>query len=465
MRKDPGKVLIIGGGPTGLGAACRLEELGFSDFLVLEADERTGGLSKSYLDSKGFTWDLGGHVQFSHYRYYDGVLDEALKDRWLWHERESWVWLKNRFIPYPLQNNIHYLDDGDLRRALAGLEQAASRRACEPPPGNFRDWVIRTFGQGLAQLFLLPYNYKVWGYPLETLSWHWIGDRVSVPDIERIRETIRTRRDDVCWGPNSRFRFPEKGGTGAIWEAVTRRINPARLSLGSVIVGVDLDRRCIRLSDGRAFGYDTLLTTMPLDRFVLIADRLPAALKTKARELTHGSVHLLGFGLRGGRPDTLAKKCWMYFPEENSPYYRVTVFSNYSPNNTPEGHWSLMAEVSETRHRKVHPGRIAGECLGSLRRDGLLERDADTTSVWTMRLEHAYPTPTIGRDDALEALQGELERRRVFSRGRFGGWKYEVGNQDHCFMQGVEWANRVIAGEPEVTYASPETISRSGSPR
>ncbi len=30
-------------------------------------------------------------------------------------------------------------------------------------------------------------------------------------------------------------------------------------------------------------------------------------------------------------PDDLATKCWMYFPEDNAPFYRATVFSNYSP--------------------------------------------------------------------------------------------------------------------------------------
>jgi len=45
----------------------------------------------------------------------------------------------------------------------------------------------------------------------------------------------------------------------------------------------------------------------------------------------------------------------MYFPEDNCPFYRVTVFSNYSPNNVPDikTHWSLMAEVSESPHKPV----------------------------------------------------------------------------------------------------------------
>jgi protoporphyrinogen oxidase len=77
--KDPGRVLVVGAGPTGLGAAWRLHELGCDDFLVLEAGETPGGLASSFRDEHGFTWDVGGHVQFSHYAYYDSVLDRAVR--------------------------------------------------------------------------------------------------------------------------------------------------------------------------------------------------------------------------------------------------------------------------------------------------------------------------------------------------------------------------------------------------
>ena len=66
--------LIIGGGPAGLGAACRLQQKN-KDWHLLEAEDHVGGLSSSFVDENGFTWDLGGHVQFSHYDTFDHYMD------------------------------------------------------------------------------------------------------------------------------------------------------------------------------------------------------------------------------------------------------------------------------------------------------------------------------------------------------------------------------------------------------
>ena len=71
------------------------------------------------------------------------------------------------------------------------------------------------------------------------------------------------------------------------------------------------------------------------------------------RRFVHSSSHIVGVGLRGTVPDALKTKCWIYFPEPHMPFYRATVFSNYSANNAPPGHWSLMAEVSESPQKPV----------------------------------------------------------------------------------------------------------------
>ncbi|HRY30632.1 MAG TPA: FAD-dependent oxidoreductase [Elusimicrobiota bacterium] len=460
MKKSGEVVVIVGAGPAGLGAAWRLQQGGHDNFVVLEANSHPGGLSASFVDEKGFTWDLGGHVQFSHYPEYDSVLRKALGNDWLYHQRESWIWIHRRFVPYPFQYNFHLLGHriadavlGDLRHLAA----SSPRR----PASNFQEWIRRTFGRALGALFMVPYNQKVWGVPLHRMSARWVGERVAVPDVERVARNVESGRTDITWGPNNLFQFPRQGGTGAIWSAVSRFIRSGRIQYGESVRRVFLKEHAVETSSGRRWRYDHLFNTMPLDIFCDISPDLAPRPRRAARRLQHGAVHVVGVGLRGGRPDSLRTKNWMYFPEPNSPYYRVTVFSNYSPRNVPPGpgHWSLMAEVTETRFKKVDSKTLVRDVLRALRQDRLIPHSRHIVDIWRRRVEHAYPTPTLERDELLGAILPSLEARSVFSRGRFGGWKYEAGNQDHCFMQGVEWAERFLYGKKETTYDVPERIN------
>lgn len=451
---DPGRIVIIGAAPTGLGAAWRLRELGHTEFEIIDRQPHAGGLAASHLDDNGFTWDIGGHVQFSHYAYYDDVLD-ALPIEWLRHQRQSWVWLNQRFVPYPFQNNIHRLDAADRDRILHGLE-LSRERAQDAVPSNFGEWIERTFGQGMADLFLVPYNRKVWGYPPEMLSTSWVGERVAVPDVGRIRRNIAGNRDDVSWGPNDTFRFPLHGGTGAIWSAVAQRLDGNCLRLGQSVERVDPGTRTITLSGGETRSFDTLISTIPVPELCRRSPALPPAVQAAAESLTYSSTHVFGIGLRGPMPDALVKKCWMYFPEAHNPYYRVTVFSNYSPKNVPAGdHWSLMAEVSETAMKPVDHGTIREQVKAAMREDGLIGKGSEIVSEWHHFERYGYPTPTLGRDVALETIHAGLEPLRMFSRGRFGAWKYEVSNQDHSFMQGVELVDRLLGVGEEYTLPRP----------
>lgn len=458
--RDPGRVLILGAGPTGLGAAYCFHAAGNTDFLLVDAGHAAGGLASSYVDSHAFTWDIGGHVQFSHYRRYDALLDLALGDKWLHHERESWIWIKNRFVPYPFQNNIHRLDVEDRNRVVEGLERAAQSTRLNAHP-NFRAWIKDVFGDGLAELFLYPYNLKVWGFPLEMLGTRWMGERVAVPDLARIRRNIEDNRDDTSWGPNNTFRFPLVGGTGAIWRAVAALLPPAKLQFGTAAVRIDLEGHAVLFNDGRRIAYDHLITTLPLDLLCQMCDGLSTEARNAATSMLHSSVHIMGIGLRGPKPSAVGRKCWMYFPEPHSPYYRITVFSNYSPNNVPpgEGYWSLMAEVCESVYKPVDSEALSGWTVRALGEDGLIEPDTEVVSIWHKRAEHGYPTPFLGRDEALACILPELERHRVFSRGRFGAWKYEVSNQDHACMQGMEVAERLLGTGEEITIVRPDYVN------
>ena len=146
------RIVILGAGPTGLSAAWRLQEHGHHDWMLLESSERPGGLSMSVRDDAGFTWDLGGHVIFSHWKYFDRLLVQALGDQWVEHQREAWVWMRERWIPYPLQNNIWRLPPDELVKCLAGLVEV-HRAPNGEPPRTFADWLMRSFGSGLSKGF------------------------------------------------------------------------------------------------------------------------------------------------------------------------------------------------------------------------------------------------------------------------------------------------------------------------
>jgi protoporphyrinogen oxidase len=455
MIRDDKKIVIIGAGPCGVGAAWRLHELGMTNYEVFERNPYAGGLSSSFVDEKGFTWDIGGHVLFSHYDYFDQVMETAIPgEGWVPHERESWIWIKNRFIPYPLQYNIGRLPEREMVECLVGLIHCSQENLQD---ANFLEWILHTFGEGIAKHFLIPYNKKVWAYPLEELSVQWTGERIAVPDVKRVIDNIMQEKDDCSWGPNNTFRFPLYGGTGAIWRSLAEKLPPEKIHFNSELIALNGEKRVLKFKDGREEHYDYLITTIPIDQLIEVTRGISSS---KEDSFVYSSSNIIGIGLQGEPPEKLRTKCWMYFPEDDNPFYRVTVFSNYSPNNVPKGeYWSLMGEVSESPQKPVDHAHLIDEALQGFYNTRLVEKNTPIVSTWSYRAEYAYPTPFLRRDELLDRYLVDLQKKNIYSRGRFGAWKYECGNQDHVLMQGVEAAENILFGTPELTLHYPSFVN------
>jgi protoporphyrinogen oxidase len=444
------KTLIIGAGPTGLGAAYKLNEINENDFVILEKTNCPGGLSSTFTDEKGFLWDIGGHVQFSHYEYFDKAMLNALgKDGWLHHERESWVWMRNRFIPYPFQNNIHRLPEKEMLDCLDGLENRDSNLKLN----NFEDWIQANFGKGISKHFLIPYNYKVWAHYPKDMNNEWMGERVSTIDLDRIKENIKLNRDDVSWGPNNTFQFPLKGGTGAIWKAIANRVGKEKIITDCEVIKIDTGKKIAYDKKGNEYHYQNILSTIPLKSLVDITANISKAIKEKAHKLKHSNTNIVGIGIEGELPKHLEKKCWMYYPEDDCPFYRVTVFSNYSPNNVPDRkkHISFMTETSESEFKPVNQEKLVQQTIEGLRNTNMITDEHKIISTWKFRAPFGYPVPSNERDNILKEVIPYLDNLKLYSRGRFGSWKYEVSNQDHSFMQGAEWVSKIYEGKNEET--------------
>jgi hypothetical protein len=213
----------------------------------------------------------------------------------------------------------------------------------------------------------------------------------------------------------------------------------------------------------------------------VINGEMPRDIKQAAAGLKHSGGFMIGIGIKQPCPSS---KSWMYFPEANCPFYRVTYLSNYSPFMTPDKdtHYSLLCEISYSEFKHVDEKTILDETIQGLVNSGMItDRDrADIVSTWVYKADYSYPTPSVERDKILSKVIPYLEANEIYSRGRFGMWKYEVSNTDHSLMQGVELINRLLRGESESTigmkYASTSdgrnaavhersTLAGSGDPR
>jgi hypothetical protein len=186
-------------------------------------------------------------------------------------------------------------------------------------------------------------------------------------------------------------------------------------------------------------------------------DHAPAQVREATKKLLFNRLFSVGVGLRRPSPST---KNWIYFPNPATPFYRMTYLSNYSPDIVPGGdtsrYCSLLMETTYSRFRPLPEGDLAKSVIDGLVAEGILEATdlPAIESVYLIHAGHAYPIPSVDRDEALATIQSYLESKEIYSRGRFGSWKYEIGNQDHSLMQGKEVADRWLDGSEEEVFRS-----------
>lgn len=446
---DSPRIVIIGAGPCGLGCGRELANLGHENWLIVEKDSVAGGHAGSVTDPQGFTWDFGGHVVFSHYGEFDKLLEEIMGDEVYHHERSSYIRFDDRWVPYPFQNNLRHLPPEVAYECVVGLIEATGGDT----EMDFATWMNAVFGEGITKHFMLPYNFKVWATPADRMQSKWIGERVSVLDYKKAIQTIVFGQDDAAWGPNNMFMFPAHGGTGEIYRRLAATMKD-HISYNRDLVSIDVREKVLRFADGSEERYDVLVSTMPLDILVGTIDHCPDPLRKSAGDLEHNGVYMVGIGYEAPLKDD---KSWMYFPQEHAPFYRATNFAKYSPANVPDGdtarYCAYMTEVSYSPYKEEPRESLEERVEQGLRAAGVVEGTPEIVSMHVEDIDYAYPVPTLKRDKALATIQPWLLEHDVYSRGRFGSWKYEIGNMDHAVKMGVDVARLLIEDTPEEVWS------------
>lgn len=214
--------------------------------------------------------------------------------------------------------------------------------------------------------------------------------------------------------------------------------------------------------------YNYILSTIPIVELGRLTELAPNI------DLKYSTVVLVGLGLRRPQSDWASGVSWAYFPSPELCFYRCTFLSNFSTQMTPDcdKYWSVLCEIGvrndekideEDILRKTIDGRLTSEnttvislsenssISGLISRNVFSSRD-QVVDQWSRVLHYGYPIPTLTRDEELRKAHALFEPQSIYSRGRFGGWKYEAANQDHSFAMGYELINRWLFGTPETVY-------------
>ncbi|KAK6754404.1 hypothetical protein RB195_013422 [Necator americanus] len=465
MNEDRSKkFVIIGSGPTALGAAYRLHELIVSgrlpnstEVLVIEKEDEVGGLARSVTDRRGFTWDLGVHVTgFSKYQKFTNVINRAVSQwnnvprcvkAYMRHIIKNDDNVEANYIPYPVQDSIPYFPAGIKMQCL---HEISSTSTATDLARNFDEFTLYTFGPTLQKVFIKPYNEKVWTVSLAEMNCAWVENRVPRTSIEDLKRRCQLTRGELDEEENkkakSMFRYPRDfRGIGELWKTVASELPAHWFRLGCPVIGIDPRKKEVLLGNGYVIGYDYVISTMPIVELGRMSGLCPKI------NLRHSKVVLVGIGMRRPQPEFTEQLSWLYFPQPDIIFYRCTFMSNFNERLTPNAalFWSVLVEIGMAIDEPVDKDTIIESTIRDLIEHGIIYPTNRIESKWLHVLPYGYPIPTLNRDEELKNVHRTLENEHIYSRGRFGSWRYEVANQDHSFTMGIDVVDKILYGTDE----------------
>ncbi len=424
-------LMILGGGLSGLSAAHN------SDGIVFEQDGRVGGHAKS-ARRDGFVFDEGIHVLHTKNQYVLDLLDRTganLKVR----TREAWIQSFGALTRYPFQANTFGLPVAIAKDCLLGfIENDFNDRDAIK---NYSDWIHFMFGKGIARHFMVPYSEKFWGVPATSLTTEWVSIRHPRPTMEEVIEGA-LHEQTKGFGINAEFKYPERGGFGAIGEAIGATVKD-RLRLGMRVTKVDGAKRQVEFNHEQWIPYDRVISTIPLPELVPLMIDAPADVVEAARQLRCNSILVVNLGIK--RPH-ITNKHWIYYSERDYSFFRISFPFNKGAEMVPAGCSSVSAEIAFGPNDPLpaSPDGMVERVIGDLRRAGVLLPDDDVVFTDTIVVKYGYVIFDAVRRAAVKRIHDFLEARAIQPCGRYGEWAYLWS--DEAILSGRKAAERALAG-------------------
>ena len=427
------RIIILGAGLAGLSAAWHLQRRGL-DCLIFEKESEVGGLCRSKKIG-GFTFDCDGHLLHFKHRYTFDLVKSLLRNNLVKHQRSAWIYSYGKFTRYPFQANLYGLPKSVVQDCLLGFIEVYNNGYKKTNNNySFRDWIIQTFGKGIARYFMVPYNTKFWTTPPERLTCEWLNGFIPTPSLKEIIEgTIEESQRQ--FGYNAHFWYPKKGGINQLPLALASHIK--NLHCNCEIIEINLAKKDIRLASGDRERFDFLISTIPLPEIPHLIKELPQETASLFKKLRWNSIFNLNLGMHKKDGSRIH---WVYFPQKDTCFFRVGFFHNFSSYLTPGDKSSLYVEVSYSKEKPIDKSNIILQIKENLKKAGLLSKEGHICCQDINDIKYGYPIYDYNYSSARKMILKFLTQNNIICCGRYGFWRYL--SMEDVILHGKEIASK-----------------------
>lgn len=411
-------IAILGAGISGLSCASILRQKGF-DLRIFEKEKHVGGLCRSKV-TNGYVFDLhGGHVFNSKYDdVREWVFSKLDSDKWHYSVRNAKILYNGRLISYPFELALAELD---VREAIECLVDFVKPKGHEPD--NFRDWLIWNFGQAICERYMIPYNNKIWAFPLHEMCVDWIKGKMPLPTIREVVTALLTKDPKERKMPHSTFYYPLQGGIQSLINAIINEVSEIKtdFQLNSL--------ECIGkkwVINGEDY-FDHVICTIPLKELTRVL-KLPEKVKRAIEDLKYNS--LTTTICESSKNDNIS---WIYVPSKEYRAHRLVFQGNFAPGNCPEGKSSITIETIG----KIDPDNQVNEFKRCDQPKEIQLEDIIDTSF----TEYAYMIFDKNYPENINLINSYFKDINFTLLGRFAEWKYY--NMDVCIKRAFEVADEL----------------------
>lgn len=435
------KIGILGGGLTGLTLGYFLEEKGI-DFEILEKNSECGGLCKT-IEKDGFTFDCyGGHIIFSKDDEVLNFMLSLLSKNINKCKRNTKILYNGKYVKYPFENGLDDLPNEEKLECLYHFIDALVKRNRDEfkEPSNFKEWVYQTFGKGIAEKYLIPYNEKIWrtNPGLLNLDWIKIKDRLPQPNTEDvIKSALGIETEGYL--PQLFFYYPIYGGIQSLIKAIEDKIKNKIIKNFEIKKIMKNDRKWVISNGEEKREFDLLISTIPIIDLVETLNVSEEIRKTTSN-LKYNSLITILIGLN---IENLSNIHWLYIPNKKIRFHRVVFPKNNSIEMVPSGKSSAMTEITCKFGDEIwnkSDEELIKETIEQLHEIGIIDK---TTVCFTKvkRTKYAYVIYDLGYPKNLETVKKFIENYGIELCGRFSEFKYL--NMDACIRSAINMANKI----------------------